>query len=289
MKKIYSKAVKKCFVLGCGLAVCAAVAPAPAQAEDNSEVLQQILQQLNTVNQRFDKIEDRLHKLESSGTPGTGAVSQETQYMKEDIDEIFERLDQTEKKTMMDKINLGASIRTRMDNFHFHDHDTHEDENNDDFISSRFRLRMNADVNDNIKFHGRVSVYRNWGDSEPYGSDSSHGYLWDGNYSAQPTDTSMRLDRAYVDFLFRDLLPIPMALTIGRQPTVGGPPEHLKDDTSLRSTYPSLFFQREVDAACLRCHEHARTGYKRGTLYVEGHDVHAGSNSGVFENAGHSP
>ncbi|MEN8149434.1 MAG: hypothetical protein ABFS86_06400 [Planctomycetota bacterium] len=39
---------------------------------------------------------------------------------------------------------------------------------------------------------------------------------------------------------------------------------------------------------CLRCHEHARTGYKRGTLYVEGHDVHAGSKAGVFANAENS-
>ncbi len=250
MKKIYSKAVKKCFVLGCGLALCTTMASVPARAEDNSEVLQQILQQLNTVNQRFDKIENRLHKLESSGNKGTGSVSQDTQYMKEDIDEIFERLDQTEKKTMMDKINLGASIRTRMDNFHYENNDADTEENNDNFISSRFRLRMNADVNDNIKFHGRVSVYRNWGDYDSYG-DVDNTYLWDANYSGMPTDTTMRLDRAYVDFLFRDLLPIPVALTVGRQPTVGGPPEHLKDDTSLRSTYPSLFFQREVDAACL--------------------------------------
>ncbi len=27
--------------------------------------------------------------------------------------------------------------------------------------------------------------------------------------------------------------------------------------------------------SCLRCHEHARTGYKRGTLFREGYDVHA--------------
>ena len=27
--------------------------------------------------------------------------------------------------------------------------------------------------------------------------------------------------------------------------------------------------------ACLRCHEHARTGYKRGTLFRAGYDVHA--------------
>lgn len=31
------------------------------------------------------------------------------------------------------------------------------------------------------------------------------------------------------------------------------------------------------DDNCLRCHEHARTGYKRGTLYRPGYDVHAGS------------
>ena len=32
---------------------------------------------------------------------------------------------------------------------------------------------------------------------------------------------------------------------------------------------------RPNEHTCLRCHEHARTGYKRGTLFVEGHDVHA--------------
>ena len=31
------------------------------------------------------------------------------------------------------------------------------------------------------------------------------------------------------------------------------------------------------DETCLRCHEHARTGYKRGTLFRAGHDVHATS------------
>jgi hypothetical protein len=36
---------------------------------------------------------------------------------------------------------------------------------------------------------------------------------------------------------------------------------------------------------CLRCHEHARTGYKRGTLFVEGHDVHASLSTGPFEGA----
>jgi hypothetical protein len=36
---------------------------------------------------------------------------------------------------------------------------------------------------------------------------------------------------------------------------------------------------------CLRCHEHARTGYKRGTLFIEGHDVHATVATDMFEGA----
>jgi len=34
---------------------------------------------------------------------------------------------------------------------------------------------------------------------------------------------------------------------------------------------------------CLRCHEHARTGYKRGTRFAAGYDVHATAASGPFE------
>ena len=32
-----------------------------------------------------------------------------------------------------------------------------------------------------------------------------------------------------------------------------------------------------TDHTCLRCHEHARTGYKRGTLFRPGHDIHSDS------------
>jgi hypothetical protein len=40
-----------------------------------------------------------------------------------------------------------------------------------------------------------------------------------------------------------------------------------------------------TEHACLRCHEHARTGYKRGTLFVDGHDVHASMATGPFAGA----
>lgn len=34
-----------------------------------------------------------------------------------------------------------------------------------------------------------------------------------------------------------------------------------------------------TDEKCLRCHEHARTGYKRGTLFRPGHDIHSNSDA----------
>ena len=40
-----------------------------------------------------------------------------------------------------------------------------------------------------------------------------------------------------------------------------------------------------TQATCFRCHEHARTGYKRATLFEQGYDVHATVKTGPFENA----
>jgi len=56
--------------------------------------------------------------------------------------------------------------------------------------------------------------------------------------------------------------------------------------------WPTVAQDRSVEAIagigpttsehCLRCHEHARTGYKRGTLFLDGHDIHAGSMNALF-------
>jgi len=43
-----------------------------------------------------------------------------------------------------------------------------------------------------------------------------------------------------------------------------------------RSVEAVLSVGRTDEHGCLRCHEHARTGYKRGTLFRAGYDAHAG-------------
>ena len=79
----------------------------------------------------------------------------------------------------------------------------------------------------------------------------------------------------------------------------GTPDAPLMMDTNGDGTpdtpWPTVAQDRGIDAlrsigptteeACLRCHEHARTGYKRGTLFAQGHDVHATATHGVFDGA----
>jgi len=165
----------------------------------------------------------------------------------DDIDEINERLDVVERKTLMDKISIGADVRMRFDYFTFKDYDANTVEKVNNFPSTRFRLNLKADVTKNLKFHSRLSMQTNWND-------------WDtAPYWANPPmlgsrgrgDTSLKVERAYVDYFF-DLIPrVPMALTFGRLPTTDGLPTNLREDTPRKSVYPALVFDMESDGAAL--------------------------------------
>lgn len=52
-----------------------------------------------------------------------------------------------------------------------------------------------------------------------------------------------------------------------------------------RSPEAVLSIGPTTEQTCLRCHEHARTGYKRATLFEAGYDVHATADEGPFEGA----
>ena len=62
---------------------------------------------------------------------------------------------------------------------------------------------MNAKVWDNVKFAGRLVMYKNWGDST--GSqvfDSWRAFTMDGTNSGNTTGDMLRVDRAYFDWSY---------------------------------------------------------------------------------------
>ena len=152
-----------------------------------------------------------------------------------DMEELTQRLDEVETKTLVDKVSFGAELRTRFDWFHFDDNDTNHTESVDLLPSNRFRLNMKADVSKNINFTGRLVVYKNW-------IDDSISTTRDMNRSRVPTDTTVKLERATMDYFFDS---IPAALTFGRLPMTDGLPTDLRENTPRKSTYPSMAYDVE--------------------------------------------
>ena len=103
------------------------------------------------------------------------------------------------------------------------------DINNDILYSSRLRLNMNAKVWDNVKFSGRLLMFKNWGDST--GSkvfDSWNSFTMDGSNSGSTSGDWLRVDRAYFDW--SNIADSGFYLSIGRRPSTYGPPTQFREN-----------------------------------------------------------
>ncbi len=111
------------------------------------------------------------------------------------------------------------------------------DINNDIMYTTRLRLNMNAKVWDNVKFSGRLLMFKNWGDST--GSqvfDSWNRFTMDGTNSGNTTSDVLRVDRAYFDW--NNIADSGFYLSIGRRPSTGGPPLQYREN-ELRGGTPT--------------------------------------------------
>ena len=205
--------------------------------------------------------------------------------MDRDISDIYDTLDEVETKTIKDRINIGAELRVRMDNYRVKDYDQPgmtmyyvpaaddgttpnsgwqttphaSDERNDGNWTSRMRLNLDSEVSRSVKFHGRLALFKNWADSQP-------GYSDDTMRSHRPSgDTNLKVDRFYVDWIPQDFF-LPIAVTIGRQPTTDGPPYEFKEDRERQSTYPALIFDGEPDGVVVTLGLERWTGLKNSAL-----------------------
>ncbi len=103
------------------------------------------------------------------------------------------------------------------------------DIDNDILYSSRLRLNMKAKVWDNVKFAGRLVMFKNWGDST--GSkvfDSWNSFTMDGNSSTNTSGDWLRVDRAYFDW--SNIGDSGFYLSIGRRPSTDGPPTEFREN-----------------------------------------------------------
>ena len=166
----------------------------------------------------------------------------ELQASQEDTnDELEERIDTVETSTMTDKINFGVEFRTRVDNFKNTQASGHEYKASNVW-SNRLRLNMKSQITDDMKFSGRLTMYKNWSDS---GAAYTNGSM-DPLQGRRPSDSGVFVERAYVDWTVLKGQ-VPLILTIGRQPSSDGPSHQFKDNSVRKSTYSALSFDGAAD------------------------------------------
>lgn len=228
----------KKILIGAGVMVAMA-APVLAISETVTipvEDYQAILKRLDALQQRVEFLEAKPAAIQTD----------ENRVLKveEDVKTIYDGLDEIETRQLQNKINLGTELRTRVDSYvvknYPADGDKETDSNN---WASRFRINMDAAFTETLSFHGRLAMYKNWGDSD---DATASGMLIDANRAHQPSSSNLWVDRAYVDWI-PEGLPVPVAITIGRQPSTEGPPFEFKENRLRQSTYPAHLFNGESD------------------------------------------
>ncbi|MEA1956138.1 MAG: DUF3373 family protein [Campylobacterota bacterium] len=188
------------------------------------------------------------------------------------IDEVYDFAEETETRTLEDKLKFGVAFKTSVDNFTKKYSDGHK-VNDETLWSNKLMLNAKADITKDMKLYTRLSMYKYWGNG------LNHLYRdYDNMQGRVPSDSSLFVERAYLDWFLNQDGYIPMAVTIGRQPSADGPSHQFKDNISRKATYSSLLYDGAGDGVVFtfdisKLIENKKTflrlGYAKGFAYLE--------------------
>ena len=123
------------------------------------------------------------------------------------------------------------------------------DEGNDTLMTNRLRLNMRVKATEDMEFKGRLAMYKAWGmQSTPDGLGGGMP-IFDGNTTRTPDDSSLYVDRAFVNW--NNIGGAPVWFSIGRRPTTDGPPADLRMGTDTRMATPPAYMDYPFDGLSL--------------------------------------
>ncbi|NJC88521.1 MAG: DUF3373 domain-containing protein [Desulfuromonas sp.] len=231
--------------------------PANGLAAGEDAAIQQLQEQIQKLSAQLEALSKRV-EANKQAVPAPAA-----QPAQEEIKDLAKRLDKVEKHSVLDRIELSGDARFKADSLHYNNVTLVEPPmvsdgtggylpnmnpdgtfkrskyslNNDILYTTRLRLNMKAKVWDNVKFSGRLTMYKNWGDSTGVKEfDSWNTYTMDGTNSGNTTSDYLHVERAYFDW--SDIGGTPLYLSIGRRPSTYGPPTEIREN-EMRGGTPS--------------------------------------------------
>ncbi len=275
-------------VLCVGVIICSFAFSGVLMAEDNPAVMgDRFQQQINELNdqlkaqnrdsdklkktvidqqEQIKSLKKNLNKVYKQTIEDTGQIEVQQQTagdlkktvatQQDEIDKLKSNLafvyKQTIKDTgMIEKYKLGNEVYMRSSYFDVQRDDINlgngstDDDYENSFVNY-FDLKFSAEPTDELQFNSTLTMYKLWGAwNSPESIRSS-----DFNYSSNPSDSGIKVKRAYVDYR-PEWLDQRVNLTFGRLPTSDGYLTKYRYNRPSQTSYPDLGFNAESDGAAL--------------------------------------
>ena len=232
-----------------GFAMGLLLLPLGLFAQSNEELMKQI-----------EALKQQLQALESK----VSAQQQAAPAPQEEMQKLDERLTKVEVKTASDNISWGGDIRVRYDNqsWTINPYNQYmgvdpstgmpivvpvpkQNWSNPDQWSVRLRLKMAAQITQNLKFNGRLSMYKLYGGADvPIFNGQPNTVASSFNSVRIPTGDVLHVERALLRY---DFPTAPFTIAFGRMNSSDGPPLEVKEETERQGTPMALMVNAEVD------------------------------------------
>lgn len=183
-----------------------------------------------------------------------GDLQRQLTEQQEEIDTLKSNLAFVYKQTIKDtgvieKYKLGNEVYLRTSYYDLQRDDislangSTKDEYENAFVNY-LDLKFSAEPTDELRFNATMTMYKLWGAwNSPESIRSS-----DFNYSSNPSDSGVKVKRAYVDYR-PEWLGRHVNLTFGRLPTSDGYLTRYRYNRPSQTSYPDLGFNAESDGA----------------------------------------
>ena len=199
-----------------------------------------------TPEERIQQLEDRIAQLEDDHNTSN-----------ENVNELQVIVESVERKSFTDMIDFTPEVRLRFDKLHYKvgAFETQEAVKNNnssgitdsreninkhfDIASSvRFRLNMNADLMDDLQFHGRFVFQHSTQSNERL-------CILSKEVKSSGSVSGLDIDRAYFDYLLNSGSEYPVIFSFGVLPTSGGTPMQFAEVRARQSVFPALVFDMD--------------------------------------------
>ncbi len=228
-----------------GVLLAVLMLPLGLFAQSNEDLMKQI----EALKQQLQALEQKVAEQQQA------APAQQYQ----DLDA---RVAKVESKESKDNIAWGGDMRVRYDyqNWHINPYNQfagfgpmgpiYQPVNAQDWTNAmqwslRLRLKMSAQINDNMKFMGRLSMYKLYGGADvPVFNGMPNTVQNDFSSTRVPSSDILHVERALFLYKFPTSH---ISLAIGRMNTSDGPPMEVREETERQGTPQAIMVNAEVD------------------------------------------